>query len=346
MIGQGYIFFVTRKLHSGNLGKYWVAEIKICGTAFQKRSKSREECVTWLSHMRDLANRANDDPTAARTLLNEEWRAIREELRSKEQELAHRETLVDAQIQELSSLQQHALSVSMRKRYHRDFDVREERLAGIIRQKRHIHYKYNEELDIYVFADGTIVSGKQNKILSQFKDKGRPYINLRRNNVTTCYYVHRLVAEAFVKDYTPDCIVKHINGNLEDNRPQNLQCLTKSECARMENIARTLTHDDAVKELSTIETEAHLQLEYYKYGDIGAIGEYIERAIRPKLRHLLRYTSRAAKLEEMGVHFLYHQLSNGRPVRNFVSTAMNGISFFRRGMLDRVEANTNDILHS
>lgn len=43
------------------------------------------------------------------------------------------------------------------------------------------------------------------------------------------FSVHRLVAEAFIEDFTPACHVDHINRKRDDNRLVNLRCVTPRE---------------------------------------------------------------------------------------------------------------------
>lgn len=41
--------------------------------------------------------------------------------------------------------------------------------------------------------------------------------------------LHRLVAQYFVKGFSAEIEVHHINGNRKDNRAENLQCLTRQQ---------------------------------------------------------------------------------------------------------------------
>ena len=73
------------------------------------------------------------------------------------------------------------------------------------------------------------------------KDNGRtkPYeeIKLRKNedrNVKSkSYLVHRLVADAFIKQLEGDEQVDHINGIHYDNRAENLRIMKRIEHARI-----------------------------------------------------------------------------------------------------------------
>lgn len=70
----------------------------------------------------------------------------------------------------------------------------------------------------------------RDKILKpQINKEGYLYINLSLNGVTKPFYIHRLVALAFIPNPENKPQVDHINKIRDDNRVKNLQWLTASE---------------------------------------------------------------------------------------------------------------------
>lgn len=69
--------------------------------------------------------------------------------------------------------------------------------------------------------------------------KTRPYeeVRLRKNDLRSknskCFLVHRLVANAFIKNLEHDEQVDHINGIHYDNRAENLRVMKTIEHARL-----------------------------------------------------------------------------------------------------------------
>lgn len=74
---------------------------------------------------------------------------------------------------------------------------------------------------------GVIRNIKTNRVLSLWKDKsGRMLINLYTSNGRLKCKVHRLVAEAYLDDYSEDKQVDHINRISSDNHCKNLRMVT------------------------------------------------------------------------------------------------------------------------
>ena len=68
------------------------------------------------------------------------------------------------------------------------------------------------------------------KILKKQKHKqGYELVGLSKNGITKRYLVHRLVAEAFIKNVDNKPEVNHIDGNKLNNDLSNLEWVTRSE---------------------------------------------------------------------------------------------------------------------
>lgn len=79
---------------------------------------------------------------------------------------------------------------------------------------------------------GKVYSSKTSRQLKVYKDRyGYLYVGLRIDNKLKFKKLHRLVAKAFLKDYSEELQVNHINEDKTDNRIENLEmCTNKYNC--------------------------------------------------------------------------------------------------------------------
>lgn len=88
--------------------------------------------------------------------------------------------------------------------------------------------------DYFMVSDlGRVYSKRSGKILKQHTNrKGYMQISTRiggRKGMVICFKVHRLVAEAFIKNPELKCHVNHIDSDRTNNRSDNLEWVTPKE---------------------------------------------------------------------------------------------------------------------
>jgi hypothetical protein len=70
---------------------------------------------------------------------------------------------------------------------------------------------------------------KQRELSPHTSDNGYARVQVQRGKMRGPYYMHRLIALAFVSGYKPGLHVNHINGIKADNRPENLEWVLPSD---------------------------------------------------------------------------------------------------------------------
>lgn len=138
---------------------------------------------------------------------------------------------------------------------------------------------------------GQIKSVKSGKILKPNSNNTGGYLQvaLSKNGKVKRFYVHRLVAEAFLpnEDELPE--VDHINSDKTDNRVANLQWISK-----IENNRKKETGIMIPKRVICLETGEIFET-------VTAAANYVNRTPRTMFYHLNGETKTCA-----GKHFIYY----------------------------------------
>jgi hypothetical protein len=81
-----------------------------------------------------------------------------------------------------------------------------------------------------VDQNGNVWSYRKNILLKPVITGKRYYmVNLCKDRKMRTYTVHRLVAKAFLENYSEDLHVDHIDGNRQNNKLENLRMVTHQE---------------------------------------------------------------------------------------------------------------------
>lgn len=83
--------------------------------------------------------------------------------------------------------------------------------------------------DYEVSSLGNIKSVRSGKLLKQRLDRGYKKIGLVKNKKQVFFRVHRVVAKAFIDNYSELLEVDHIDRVRSNNKVSNLRCVSKKE---------------------------------------------------------------------------------------------------------------------
>jgi hypothetical protein len=87
-------------------------------------------------------------------------------------------------------------------------------------------WRPTDNVKFHVSNTGKIKNVVRNRMKTITVD-GRGYCTVHMSNKV--FYIHRLVAKAFVPNFSKDLVVNHIDGNKSNNHVSNLECVTQSQ---------------------------------------------------------------------------------------------------------------------
>jgi hypothetical protein len=86
--------------------------------------------------------------------------------------------------------------------------------------------------DYFIDKNGDVFSFKNNierKLKPGITKNGYALVTMSHSGKTKSEYVHRLLAEVYLDNYSPILDVNHIDGNKSNNRIENIEILNRSE---------------------------------------------------------------------------------------------------------------------
>jgi hypothetical protein len=128
---------------------------------------------------------------------------------------------------------------------------------------------YEQYIEVSTF--GRIRSLRTNRFLSSTNGSGYVVVNLKITGRLHGFYVHRIVAQAFIGQIPKGARVHHINGNRRDNKVANLRICSSSEHSILHGLIgeghpRAILTEQTVREIhrrvSTGESEVNVALSF------------------------------------------------------------------------------------
>jgi hypothetical protein len=100
-----------------------------------------------------------------------------------------------------------------------------------------------------VSTNGDIKNSLTGRVLTQYKNnKGYKTIGLSVGSLKKTFLVHRLVAEAFIENYSEGLDVNHKNGLRFDNKLINLECVSR-QANNDDRVFNFITGVDTINEI-------------------------------------------------------------------------------------------------
>lgn len=118
------------------------------------------------------------------------------------------------------------------------------------------------EGEYFVDDYGNVYSAKKGSMKmmrSSINKSGYKVIRLFKEKVATMFYIHRLVCQAFLEDYSRDLQVDHIDRDKSNNNLSNLRMVTHQKNHFNRNAAGYYWHKRAKKWMAYIGKDGHVK---------------------------------------------------------------------------------------
>ena len=76
-----------------------------------------------------------------------------------------------------------------------------------------------------IYDNGEVYNARKQQLKPLDNNEGYKYVMLKGCK----FYIHRLVAMLYLENYNDDLEIDHANGKRDDNRVENLRCVTHVE---------------------------------------------------------------------------------------------------------------------
>lgn len=145
---------------------------------------------------------------------------------------------------------------------------------------------------LYVDREGNFLYHGKEKKVSYYTyvngQKRTALVNIMQNKKMKNFQASRLVCEAFKKDYTPDCMIEYIDGDIHNIAASNLRIISKEEYHKTKAFIAASHRKQGtclyqINRLRNVVSGAMAVLNYFETGNINEVHRVIKEEVYPTL---------------------------------------------------------------